>query len=134
MAQPANVAELLERHNLGRYTATFDAHGWDDVDALLTISEADLTQLVSDVEMPSGHLSRLRIALGKPAPDHTDSKQRVGSDRRELLVNYAAQRAESLVVATAQAGATNVLQAAGRPRVRSAALLPGTRCRAGAGR
>ena len=57
MAQPKDVAELLERHNLGRYAEAFDAHGWDDVVALLTISEADLTQLVCDVAMPSGQNS-----------------------------------------------------------------------------
>jgi hypothetical protein len=66
-APPTTVAELLSLHELDRYAAAFDEHGWDSLKRLLAISEPDLHKLISDVQMKSGHQCGLRAALGKPA-------------------------------------------------------------------
>ena len=62
------MAEFLTRHNLSTYADAFDAHGWDDISQLSSAPESDLAKLVADVKMKSGHVARLRAALGKPAP------------------------------------------------------------------
>ena len=62
------MAEFLTRHNLSTYADAFDAHGWDDISQLSSTPESDLAKLVADVKMKSGHVARLRAALGKPAP------------------------------------------------------------------
>jgi hypothetical protein len=57
------VAELLAKHELAMYAAAFDAEGYDSLSQLQNISEADLEQLIGDVQMKKGHVLRLRAAL-----------------------------------------------------------------------
>ena len=61
------VEAFLAAHELSSYADAFDNHGWDSLNALRDISDADLRQLEEDVSMKSGHSSRLRRALGKVA-------------------------------------------------------------------
>ena len=65
---PATVAEFLEQHNLATYTTVLGAKGWDDLSQLQAIDESDLQKLITDVDMLSGHVARLRNALGKTQP------------------------------------------------------------------
>ena len=60
-----SIAALLAEHSLSMYAKDFDEHGWDSLTALQEISDGDLEQLIADVAMKSGHISRLRKALGK---------------------------------------------------------------------
>ena len=60
------VRELLEQHELGQYAAAFDEEGWDSLPNLRAILAVDISQLVADTKMKSGHVVRLRVALGLP--------------------------------------------------------------------
>ena len=65
MNNASSIAALLAEHDLSTYAKDFEEHGWDSLTALQNISDGDLEQLIADVAMKSGHISRLRKALGK---------------------------------------------------------------------
>ena len=65
MNNASSIAALLAEHDLSTYAEDFEEHGWDSLTALQNISDGDLEQLIADVAMKSGHISRLRKALGK---------------------------------------------------------------------
>ena len=68
MAEPTSVAEFLALHELEGYAEAFKEEGWDSLRQLRGIEEPDLLQLIKDVKMKSGHIRRLRTALGKAVP------------------------------------------------------------------
>ena len=65
MSDASSTAALLAEHSLSTYAEAFDERGWGSLTALQDISDGDLKQLIADVAMKSGHISRLRKALGK---------------------------------------------------------------------
>jgi hypothetical protein len=74
---PTSVVEFLSLHNLAAYSAAFEEQGWDDLAQLQAINESELLLLAADVSMKSGHVARLKKALGLtqpvPQPVHTAS-------------------------------------------------------------
>jgi hypothetical protein len=58
-------------------SAAFEEQGWDDLAQLQAINESELLLLAADVSMKSGHVARLKKALGLtqpvPQPVHTAS-------------------------------------------------------------
>jgi hypothetical protein len=60
---PASVHSLLTQARLAQYTDVFIDNGWDDVQWLLTVSEAMLDSLAADVGMKRGHFERFKAVL-----------------------------------------------------------------------
>jgi hypothetical protein len=75
MDEPTSVAELLQRAELVQYAEAFEEQGYDSMQQLRDITEADLADLVRDVNMKKGHVKRLHAALGKSegAPGNASS-------------------------------------------------------------
>ncbi|KAJ1476794.1 hypothetical protein T484DRAFT_1907302 [Baffinella frigidus] len=55
------VTTWLDKNNLGQYAQAFDEEGWDSLDAVASMSEADLLQL----GIKRGHVRRMMLALHK---------------------------------------------------------------------
>ena len=66
MDELTSVSELLQRSELVQYANAFEEQGYDSLAQLRGITEADLADLIRDVNMKKGHVKRLRAALGKP--------------------------------------------------------------------
>jgi len=70
------VKEWLEIHSLGMYADTFEAEGWDSLDAVHTMTQEDML----DIGVKRGHVRRLMLAMGRePPPMRMESMSRTGS-------------------------------------------------------
>ena len=56
-----SVKEWLEEHQLGQYADTFETEGWDDLEAIHTMSEQDML----DIGVKRGHVRRMMLAMGR---------------------------------------------------------------------
>ena len=65
MGEPTSVCELLQRAELLQYADAFEEQGYYSISQLRDITEADLVDLIRDVQMRKGHVKRLRTALGR---------------------------------------------------------------------
>ena len=65
MGEPTSVSELLQRAELLQYADAFKEQGYGSIPQLRDITEADLVDLIRDVQMRKGHVKRLRKASGK---------------------------------------------------------------------
>ena len=65
MGEPTSVSELLQRAELLQYADAFKEQGYGSIPQLRDITEADLVDLIRDVQMRKGHVKRLPKALGR---------------------------------------------------------------------
>ena len=57
------VAEWLKAKKLGAYEQIFDDLGYDDLDEILSASDAKIAEIIEQVKLKPAHASRLRAAL-----------------------------------------------------------------------
>ena len=60
MDEPTSVSQMLQRAELLQYADAFEEQGYDSLSQLRDIDEADLAELIRDVNMKKGHVKRLR--------------------------------------------------------------------------
>ena len=62
-SQMDKVKVLLDQANLVQYLHKFERAGYDCLAQILSMGDADLTELGQHTEMPPGHLVRLRQTI-----------------------------------------------------------------------
>jgi hypothetical protein len=74
------VTEWLTRKGLGKYSAAFDRHEYDDLAVLRSMTATDLTTLGANVQLTHGASLKLQQALLLPDDDDNDAAAAAAAD------------------------------------------------------